>query len=128
MHHNYLDRLYNTGDIVAYNEHGELVCYGRADSQIKYQGHRIELGEIEAVVSGHPEVKGCACVFDQQIALFYTADHDLDLGSYLRDKLPAYMIPSHIVREEQFQLNVNGKIDRLVLKAKLKELEHNHKS
>ena len=38
------------------------------------------------------------------------------------------MIPSHIVREEQFQLNVNGKIDRLVLKAKLKELEHNHKS
>ncbi len=122
LHHNYLDRLYNTGDIVAYNEHGELVCYGRADSQIKYQGHRIELGEIEAIVSGHSEVKGCACVFDQQIALFYTADHDLDLSSYLRDKLPAYMIPSHIVREEQFQLNVNGKIDRLVLKAKLKEL------
>ena len=106
----------------AYNEHGELVCYGRADSQIKYQGHRIELGEIEAIVSGHREVKGCACVFDQQIALFYTADHDLDLNAYLHDKLPAYMIPSHIVREEQFKLNVNGKIDRLVLKAKLKEL------
>lgn len=122
LHHNYLDRLYNTGDIVAYNEYGELVCYGRADSQIKYQGHRIELGEIEAVVSGHPEIKGCACVFDQQIALFYTADYDLDLCAYLRDKLPAYMIPSHIVRVEQFKLNVNGKIDRLVLKAKLKEL------
>ena len=127
LHHNYLDRLYNTGDIVAYNEHGELVCYGRADSQIKFQGHRIELGEIEAIVSGHSEVKGCACVFDQQIGLFYTADHDLDLSTYLRDKLPAYMIPTQIVREEQFKLNVNGKIDRLALKAKLKTLVHSGK-
>ena len=55
-HHNYLDRLYDTGDIEAYNPRGELVCYGRADGQIKYQSNRIELGEIEAVVSGHPEV------------------------------------------------------------------------
>ncbi|HIX57515.1 MAG TPA: AMP-binding protein [Candidatus Anaerobiospirillum pullistercoris] len=122
LHHNYLDRLYNTGDIVAYNEHGELVCYGRADSQIKYQGHRIELGEIEAIVSGHSEVKGCACVFDKQIGLFYTADHDLDLKAYLKDKLPSYMIPRHITRLDQFGSTANGKIDRFALKTKLKEL------
>ena len=124
LHHNYLDRLYNTGDIVAYNEYGELVCYGRADSQIKYQGHRIELGEIEAVVSGHSEVKGCACVFDKQIGLFYTADHDLDLKAYLKDKLPTYMIPSYITRLKQLGSTASGKIDRVSLKNNLHTLTH----
>ncbi|ECC1872747.1 amino acid adenylation domain-containing protein, partial [Campylobacter upsaliensis] len=51
LHHNYLDLLYKTGDIVAYNEFGELLCYGRLDNQIKFKGHRIELGEIEAVLN-----------------------------------------------------------------------------
>ncbi|EAI6220229.1 amino acid adenylation domain-containing protein, partial [Campylobacter upsaliensis] len=51
LHHNYLDLLYKTGDIVAYNEFGELLCYGRIDNQIKFKGHRIELGEIEAVLN-----------------------------------------------------------------------------
>lgn len=122
LHSNYLDRVYNTGDIVAYNEYGELVCYGRADSQIKYQGHRIELGEIEAIINGHPEVASCACVFVQRIGLFYVAKQDLDLQGYLKDKLPPYMIPSHIERMDKFKLNVNGKIDRLVLKARMQEL------
>ena len=123
QHDNYLDLIYDTGDIVAYNEHGELVCYGRADSQIKYQGHRIELGEIEAVVSAHPEVENCACVFTEQIALFYTSvgAKELDLKAYLQDKLPAYMIPSHIIAWPRFELNQNGKINRLVLKAWLEQ-------
>ncbi|EAK2739943.1 amino acid adenylation domain-containing protein, partial [Campylobacter upsaliensis] len=38
LHHNYLDLLYKTGDIVAYNEFGELLCYGRIDNQIKFKG------------------------------------------------------------------------------------------
>ncbi len=123
QHDNYLDLIYDTGDIVAYNEHGELVCYGRADSQIKYQGHRIELGEIEAVVSAHPEVTGCACVFTEQIALFYTSvgAQELDLRAYLQDKLPAYMIPRHLIAWPRFELNQNGKINRLVLKAWLEQ-------
>ena len=123
QHDNYLDLIYDTGDIVAYNEHGELVCYGRADSQIKYQGHRIELGEIEAVVSAHPEIENCACVFSEQIALFYVSatGQKLDLKAYLQDKLPAYMIPSYIIAWPRFELNQNDKINRLVLKAWLEQ-------
>lgn len=119
LHHNYLDLIYDTGDIVAYNEHGELVCYGRADNQIKYQGHRIELGEIEAVVSGHSEITGCACVFTDHITLFYISKmgQELDLKAYLKDKLPSYMLPTQVVLWQQFELNQNGKIDRLKLKT-----------
>lgn len=122
LHNRYRDLMYNSGDVVAYNEYGELICYGRVDNQIKYHGYRIELGEIETAVNSHQEVKSCACVFDQQIYLFYLADHDLDLKSYLQDKLPSYMIPRHITRLDQFGSTANGKIDRFALKTKLKEL------
>ena len=119
LHDNYLDLIYATGDIVAYNEHGELVCYGRSDSQIKLQGHRIELGEIEALVTAHPEVTGCACVFTHHIALFYSSKQgqELDLKAYLKDKLPTYMMPSQFIVWPRFALNQNGKVDRLQLKA-----------
>ncbi|CAE7221016.1 Destruxin synthetase, partial [Pyrenophora teres f. teres] len=40
-------RLYKTGDLVQYNDDGNLVCLGRKDSQVKLRGQRIELGEIE---------------------------------------------------------------------------------
>ena len=114
LHDNYLDLIYNTGDIVAYNDYGELVCFGREDNQIKYQGHRIELGEIEAIVTGCVDVTCCACVFTDQITLFYSSKNNsnLDIKSYLKDKLPSYMIPTHIVKCEKFALNQNGKIDR----------------
>ena len=130
LQHNYLDRLYDTGDIVAYNTRGELVCYGRADNQIKYQGNRIELGEIEAVVSGHPEINACACVFTDHITLFYvsTMGQELDLSNYLKERLPTYMLPTSMVLWPRFELNQNGKIDRLKLKAWLQghQLNQNH--
>ncbi|KAL7771437.1 hypothetical protein CFE70_001380 [Pyrenophora teres f. teres 0-1] len=40
-------RLYKTGDLVQYNDDGNLICLGRKDSQVKLRGQRIELGEIE---------------------------------------------------------------------------------
>lgn len=114
LHDNHLDLIYDTGDIVSYNKYGELICYGRADNQIKYQGHRIELGEIEAVVTGHENVTRCACVFNGQITLFYTSkdNNQIDLKSYLKNKLPPYMTPTHTVLWSKFELNQNGKIDR----------------
>ena len=123
LNHHYRDLLYATGDIVAYNERGELVFYGRADGQIKYQGHRIELGEIEAVVAGHPEVAACACVFLEHITLFYQSSTgaELNLKSYLQEQLPSYMIPSQFIPWPHFEVNANGKIDRLKLKTWLSQ-------
>ncbi|EAJ7828304.1 amino acid adenylation domain-containing protein [Campylobacter upsaliensis] len=116
LHHNYLDLLYKTGDIVAYNEFGELLCYGRIDNQIKFKGHRIELGEIEAVLNSHEKIKNSACIFkDDKLIAFYESEEELDLKGFCKQKLPPYMIASSFVRVEKFALNANGKIDRKVL-------------
>ncbi|EPH6131625.1 AMP-binding enzyme, partial [Campylobacter lari] len=111
LHDNYLDLLYKTGDVVAYNEFGELLCYGRIDHQIKYMGHRIELGEIESIINSHENVRNCACIFKEEIICFYESKEELDFKNFLKDKLPAYMIPKKFVKIEQFALNANGKID-----------------
>ncbi|MDY2764253.1 amino acid adenylation domain-containing protein, partial [Campylobacter sp.] len=75
----YEEKIYKTGDIVAYNEYGELVCYGRIDSQIKLKGHRIELGEIETALNTHENIRRSACVFkDNEIITFYESNKELD--------------------------------------------------
>ncbi|EDP6883762.1 AMP-binding protein, partial [Campylobacter upsaliensis] len=118
LHHNYLDLLYKTGDIVAYNEFGELLCYGRLDNQIKFKGHRIELGEIEAVLNSHEKIKNSACIFkDDKLIAFYESEEELDLKGFLKDKLPAYMLPKQSIRLTKLPLNINSKVDRLALYA-----------
>ncbi len=115
LHDNYLDLLYKTGDIVAYNERGELLCYGRADNQIKYMGHRIELGEIESVINSHPQVKNSACIFKEDIICFYEGEEEINFKAFLKEKLPGYMIPKNFIKLDSFKLNQNGKIDRKAL-------------
>lgn len=113
----YEEKIYKTGDIVAYNEHGELVCYGRKDFQIKLSGHRIELGEIETALNAHESIKRTACVFkNDEITAFYESNDEIKgLKEFLSKKLQSYMIPRHFVRLGEFKLNQNGKIDKKIL-------------
>ena len=117
----YTEKIYKTGDIVAYNEYGELVCYGRIDSQIKLKGHRIELGEIEAALSSHNDISRCACVFkNDEITAFYESDKELNnLNDFLTKKIQHYMLPRHFKWTKSFVLNSNGKIDRQKLKNQI---------
>ncbi|CAF4079356.1 unnamed protein product [Adineta steineri] len=43
------------------------------------------------------------------------SDYNIALKTYLRDKLPPYMIPSYFMKVSAFPLNSNGKIDRTAL-------------
>ncbi len=115
LHDNFLDRLYKTGDIVAYNALGELLCYGRVDNQIKYMGHRIELGEIESIIHSHPQIKNVACIFKEDIVCFYQSNEEINFKAFLKDKLPSYMYPKTFIKISDFKLNANGKIDRKAL-------------
>ena len=119
----YRELIYRTGDIVHYNERGEIIYDGRRDSQIKHTGHRIELGEIETAVSSNPAIRGNCCMHEaakDQLHLFYTGDISEDaLRKYLSAIVPEYMLPNVCHKLDIMPLNMNGKIDRVKLKEQI---------
>ena len=117
----YPERIYRTGDLVRRNEKGELIFCGRKDFQIKHMGHRIELGEIEAAASSLEGIGQCCALYsveEQKIILIYDGKAEwTDVISELKELLPKYMLPQTIHRLEAMPHNLNGKIDRAVLKT-----------
>ena len=122
----YREIIYRTGDIVHYNDYGEIVFDGRADSQIKHSGHRIELGEIETAALSDPGVTSCCClhepVSDKLVLFFAGGIEDVELKKHLAGMLSDYMIPNLFLKQDALPLNQNGKIDRVLLKQKLNEI------
>ena len=124
LQRDYPETVYHTGDIVSYNERGELLYHDRMDFQIKRLGYRIELGEIEAAAGAVPGIEECACVYDrdrQRIVLCYSGEEKekKELKEALKERLPHYMIPDKYLRLEKLPRNSNGKIDRKELKRSL---------
>lgn len=120
LNHVYEEKIYRTGDLVKYNEYGELVYVSRKDFQIKHLGHRIELGEIETAVSSLPGVTRCCCLYDERHArICLILDRDMskeELRAQLGTMLPDYMLPGKVVYMNDIPLNANGKTDRVKLK------------
>ena len=124
-------RLYKTGDKGHYLRNGEIEFLGRLDNQIKLRGFRIELEEIEAVLCQHPEVQETAVIFhtktpgatsnqsQTQLVAYVVpvaeAFSESELRSYLRTKLPVYMIPACFLSLPSLPLNASGKVDRHLL-------------
>jgi amino acid adenylation domain-containing protein len=115
-------RLYRTGDRGRWRGDGMLEHMGRLDSQVKVRGHRIELGEIETNLLTHPQIaQGVVIVRedspgDQRLVSYVvprgTAPSTAELREYLRDVLPQYMLPQHVVPIDAIPRLPNGKIDR----------------
>ena len=121
LHDLYEDKIYRTGDIVKYNDLGEIEFVSRKDFQIKHKGNRIELGEIEVAINSISDVTNATCIFDQEndkIVLFYTTlnNEELDIINLVKDKIPVYMFPEVIKHLKVMPYNMNGKIDRIELK------------
>ncbi|WP_073920060.1 amino acid adenylation domain-containing protein [Streptomyces sp. CB00455] len=114
-------RMYRTGDLARWLPDGTLEYRGRVDSQVKLRGFRIELQEIEAVLAGHPDVAECAVVLREDRLVGYVvaaagADPDpADTAGYLRERLPAYMVPATWMRIDAMPLTGSGKLDRKAL-------------
>jgi amino acid adenylation domain-containing protein len=121
------ERLYRTGDLGRYLPGGCIEWMGRADFQVKVQGHRIELGEVEAALADHPAVKQAVVAVQESpgtglrrlagyIVPAGSAAVDVkQLESFLQSKLPAYMVPTAWRIMEGLPLTANGKIDRRAL-------------
>ena len=112
----YPEIVYRTGDLGYLNRYGELVFLGRRDRQIKHMGHRIELGDIEAAALRLESVRQAACVYDaehKRILLGYTGSAgEAELGNWLKNQLPRYMLPALLRRLPAMPLTPNGKLDR----------------
>ena len=121
----YPELIYRTGDLGKYNARGELEFAGRKDYQIKHMGHRIELGEIEVIVNMHEQVDTACCIFDnvkKKIVLYYVGEIDSkDITTYIKEKLPRYMVPNVIKKLDTMPLTPNGKINRNLLKQQYEQ-------
>lgn len=120
LNHSYPETIYRTGDLVFFNDRGEIVFKGRKDSLIKHMGYRIELGEIEHIIINTLKlVKNGCVVYNHQrkeITLYYEADNEISASDFRKaigSTLPKYMIPVVYHRLPELKRNTNGKIDRL---------------
>ncbi len=59
-------RSYRTGDLAYVDHSGVIHFLGRADDQVKLNGHRVELGEVESQLELREAVKMSACVLTQR--------------------------------------------------------------
>ncbi len=120
------DRLYRTGDTGKYLSDGNIEYFGRTDHQFKLRGFRIETGEVEAVIYQHKDIQEAIIVAkddrlgNKSLIAYVVANPETkispsELRSFLREKLPDYMIPAAFVVMDKLPLTPNGKVDRSAL-------------
>ncbi|QHO75456.1 non-ribosomal peptide synthetase [Bradyrhizobium sp. CCBAU 051011] len=127
-------RLYRTGDLARWREDGTVEYLGRSDDQVKVNGFRIELGEIQTTLLRHEEIEQAAVVAlpgaaGNQLVAYVAPKAAKDasedaadalverLTSFLKQTLPAYMVPARIIVLERLPVLSSGKIDRRALPA-----------
>lgn len=123
LNNSFNELIYRTGDIVKYNDAGELIYLSRKDFQIKHMGYRIELGEIETNINAMDGITLCACIYENDsIVLYYEGKRkELEVLEFANEKLVNYMRPNKIIKLSKMPYNANGKIDRVKLKEMYKE-------
>ncbi|MFF1391175.1 amino acid adenylation domain-containing protein [Rhodococcus erythropolis] len=120
------ERMYRTGDVVRWNDAGQLEFLGRSDQQVKIRGVRVELGEIEAVLLSTPGVAQAAVVGRSgSLAAYVTAAEGGDgtahlfsqkaVHEHLASLLPRSMLPGSVTILAALPVTSHGKTDRSAL-------------
>ncbi|WP_196761521.1 non-ribosomal peptide synthase/polyketide synthase [Pseudoalteromonas luteoviolacea] len=129
-----LKRLYKTGDYARWMPDGNIDFIGRTDLQVKVNGYRIELPEIEMHIAQlHDTEEVVVAVWndnngmDHLVAYISASGVELSeieqqtktsqLKTYLKSKLPEFMVPAFIVFLADLPKAANGKVDRKRLPA-----------
>ncbi len=123
-----VDYLYFTGDRGRYLPDGMLEYLGRVDDQVKVRGVRVEPTEIALAAGEHPMVASCFVMKREDepdrpyLAAYVVAREGSDLTAselrtYLKQRLPAAMIPEAFVFLDALPVTPRGKIDRQALPA-----------
>src|SRR6266700_369123 len=116
------ERMYRTGDRGRFDADGNIEFLGRLDGQVKLRGFRVELSEIESVLLQADGLRAAACAvredmpgLQQLVGYVVPGDNPIDevgLRSYLRSRLPAYMVPALIETVIDLPRLPSGKLDR----------------
>lgn len=121
-------RLYRTGDLARWLPDGRIEFVARVDHQVKVRGFRVELKEVEAVLAQHPAVENVVVVAREDtpgikrlvayvVARGRAALTTSELRSFVRERLPEYMVTSFFVLLDALPMTPSGKVDRRALPA-----------
>jgi amino acid adenylation domain-containing protein len=115
----FVNGIYRSGDLARRLPCGTFEFRGRADHQVKVNGHRIEPGEIEIALGAHGSVTEAVVIAGESglVAHVKGAANAATLREHLASRLPAYMVPARFVFMDDFPLTPNGKVDRKALMA-----------
>lgn len=114
------NRWYRTGDVVSQLACGTLLYHGRTDRQVQVNGFRVELQEVEHALR---ELLGAGTLaviayplnsVGEPVGLtgFVGPGSDVDdLLESCKQRLPAYMLPRHLLTLNEFPYNSSGKLD-----------------
>ena len=105
------EKRYSTGDRVVYQEDGNILFIGRVDDQVKIRGYRVEPGEVGRILEESELVEQALVLVkedkqgnNQLVGYIVPTDaYDrAEIQAYLKEQLPDYMIPAHLVVLESF--------------------------
>lgn len=118
------DRVYLTGDLGRYRPGGVVEPAGRADGQVKIRGFRVEPEDVEACLAACSGVEQCVVAAREEpgrearLVAYVQGGIDAHAArTFVRSKLPEYMVPAEVVHVERFALTPTGKVDRKALPA-----------
>jgi len=120
------NRIFRTGEWGRMSSDGCLEHLGRKDAQVKIQGYRVETNEIELALLQSPAVDEAFVMCrestrgDKYLAAYLVLNHRpcptvSELRTFLKERIPDYMVPSAFIFLESLPLTSNGKIDRSAL-------------
>lgn len=121
-----------SGDTVRMDEEGYLYFIGRLDEMIKTSGYRVSPTEVEEVLFASGLVKDAVAVgvphptLGQAIAVIVAALEGAlaptdKLLEYCKQNLPNFMVPHHIEWRDDLPRSPNGKYDRPLLSAQMRD-------
>ncbi|BAY08321.1 non-ribosomal peptide synthetase [Calothrix sp. NIES-2098] len=125
-------RLYKTGDLARYLPDGNIEFLGRIDREVKIRGLRIQLADIEIALTQYPKVQQAVVAIDENqsgdrylVAYVVPAEQanqektcslkSTTLRSFLKQKLPEYMVPATFVILKHIPLTPNGEVNHRAL-------------
>ena len=117
-----------TNDRARISETGTLTILGRMDAAVKIRGYLVEPAEVEAALLECRGIREALVIAgggsDAPVLIGYAAPTPgtrtpavADIRAQLHSRLPAWMVPTHIVLVEALPRNERGKVSRQELPA-----------